>query len=431
VPRRPSSHVDSAAAVGRRLREARERAGLSQRALAFDGCTPAYISRIEAGTRIPSLQLLRELGKRLGVSADHLATGGDAPEEADSQLLHAELALRTGDPEQARSLYLEVLDRAPSPAAAAAARAGLGQLAFSGGDHETAIAELQAALTAPELPRRDRVAAADSLGRALAAAARYEEALAVFEYFVSEAKERRDAMETIRFSVLLANLLIDRTSFARAEELLASVLAASREAIDPVTRASLYWSQSRLHSSQNRPDLAAEYARQALETLEVTEHTAFTAKTFVLLAQLENERGDAGEALELFEQALPAIAANGNAYEHGMLLLEKARALAKLDQRPEALSTALGAVALFKGEAPISAGRAYSLAASIFAELGDDARAVELYELALDVLPVHDRHRVDTLTHLAELLEAQGKTGQALALLKQAVQAPARVTEPT
>ena len=55
------SHVDDAAAVGRRLKEARLAAGLSQRQLSFPGCSAAYISRLEAGDRVPSLQLLRAL----------------------------------------------------------------------------------------------------------------------------------------------------------------------------------------------------------------------------------------------------------------------------------------------------------------------------------------------------------------------------------
>ena len=77
MPRQKSTHVDNPQAVGERLKEARERAGLSQRQLSFPGCSPAYISRIESGDRIPSLQLLRELGKRLGVSEDYLATGAE------------------------------------------------------------------------------------------------------------------------------------------------------------------------------------------------------------------------------------------------------------------------------------------------------------------------------------------------------------------
>src|SRR6187455_1916450 len=73
MPRQKSTHVDDPRAVGERLKAARERAGLSQRQLSFPGCSPAYISRIESGDRIPSLQLLRELGRRL----DDLETAED------------------------------------------------------------------------------------------------------------------------------------------------------------------------------------------------------------------------------------------------------------------------------------------------------------------------------------------------------------------
>src|ERR671922_1716178 len=98
MPRQKSTHVDDPRAVGRRLRDAREKAGLSQRQLAFPGCSPAYISRIESGDRIPSLQLLRELGRRLGVSEDWLATGAEnGSGEQGGMLLEAELALRLDD----------------------------------------------------------------------------------------------------------------------------------------------------------------------------------------------------------------------------------------------------------------------------------------------------------------------------------------------
>ena len=105
MPRRKSTHVDDPAAVGERLRAARERAGLTQRDLAFPGCSPAYISRIESGDRIPSLQLLRELGRRLGVSEDFLATGENRAAPEDPRLLDAELALRLGGEDDAQRLY--------------------------------------------------------------------------------------------------------------------------------------------------------------------------------------------------------------------------------------------------------------------------------------------------------------------------------------
>jgi transcriptional regulator with XRE-family HTH domain len=68
-------HVDDPQAVGRRLLEARAAADLSQRELAFPGCSAAYISRIERGERIPSLQVLRELASRCDVSETFLAWG--------------------------------------------------------------------------------------------------------------------------------------------------------------------------------------------------------------------------------------------------------------------------------------------------------------------------------------------------------------------
>src|SRR3972149_7115700 len=87
-------HYDDPFAVGKRLYAFRETARLSQRELAFPGCSAAYISRIERGERIPSLQLLRELGRLLGVSEEHLARGVEsAPRDA---LLQGEAALRFG-----------------------------------------------------------------------------------------------------------------------------------------------------------------------------------------------------------------------------------------------------------------------------------------------------------------------------------------------
>ena len=85
------SHVDDPAAVGRRLKEARLNAGLSQRQLSFPGCSAAYISRLEAGDRVPSLQLLRKIAAKLDADEDYLATGvervaQESPEEIDAEL---------------------------------------------------------------------------------------------------------------------------------------------------------------------------------------------------------------------------------------------------------------------------------------------------------------------------------------------------------
>ena len=306
----------------------------------------------------------------------------------------------------------------------ARARAGLGQAAFQAGDHETAIEQLEAAL-AQELPLEEERAAADALGRAYAFMHRFEEALALFGRYLRTAVVQEDAFERIRFTVLLAHTLIDSENPGPATRLLSEVIEATRDTADPMSRARLYWAQSRLHASQNQPELASRYARLALSTLEATEHTTQVARAFLLLAHLENDQGNAAEALALFEQGYRTVAASGNAHDEGMFLLEKARALAAFGHAEEAASIALGATGKLANSSLTSAGRAYAIAASVFQTIGDLDKAIELYELAAEQLEVNDRHRVEVLTALGEIYEAQGRQDDALRAMKAALNANA------
>lgn len=111
------AHVDDPVAVGRRLKEARLAADLSQRELSFPGCSGAYISRLEAGDRVPSLQLLRKLARKLSIDEEFLATGVARVEQAPPELVEAEVAHRLGDYALAKSLYERVLDATSAPAA--------------------------------------------------------------------------------------------------------------------------------------------------------------------------------------------------------------------------------------------------------------------------------------------------------------------------
>jgi transcriptional regulator with XRE-family HTH domain len=49
--------------------------GLSQRQLAARGISYAYISRIEAGARVPSVKALQHIAGKLDVTVEHLETG--------------------------------------------------------------------------------------------------------------------------------------------------------------------------------------------------------------------------------------------------------------------------------------------------------------------------------------------------------------------
>src|SRR5918999_1921561 len=171
VPRQKSTHVDDPHEVGRRLREARLRAGLSQRDLSFPGCSPAYISRIEAGDRIPSLQLLRAMGERLGVSEDYLATGSRSPLMSDRNpvLVDAEVALRLDDFALAGTLYEEALEQARDNFTRADALEGLGNVAFRRGEPREAIRLLQRSFELSRTAPADRPSTTEILARSHAA----------------------------------------------------------------------------------------------------------------------------------------------------------------------------------------------------------------------------------------------------------------------
>jgi transcriptional regulator with XRE-family HTH domain len=77
-------------ATGERLREARLRAGMSQRELSEPGVSYAYISRIEAGVRTPSVKVLRKLAPKLGVSVTWLETGEEDPAEELARIVLAQ-----------------------------------------------------------------------------------------------------------------------------------------------------------------------------------------------------------------------------------------------------------------------------------------------------------------------------------------------------
>jgi tetratricopeptide (TPR) repeat protein len=422
LPRLKSTHVDDPAAVGRRLREARERAGLSQRQLSFPGCSPAYISRIEAGDRIPSLQLLREMGRRLGVSEDYLATGRERALVEEDELVAGDVAMRLDDRELAERLFSQALEQAATPDEEARALAGLGQVAFRAGDTDGAIERLAAARALPSRTRREQGSTAETLGRALAAGGDLDAAIGVFDAALAEAREQDDLVDVVRFSVLLAGALIDNGSFARAEELLDETLAQVEDVRDPLSHARLYWSHSRARARENDNRAAARYARKALDLLEVTEHTRNTARAHQLLAHIEIDRGNAEQGLALTRKADELLSVTGDSFEHLVVALEEARALAKLGRHGEAASLAAQISGELDQADPQDAGRAYTLLAEIHNEIGEPERAIELYERSAKLLEVApSRYLVEAYSRLAELLESVGRKDDALNVLKKAV----------
>jgi tetratricopeptide (TPR) repeat protein len=422
MPRRPSTHVDSPAAVGERLRAARLAAGLSQRDLSFDGCTAAYVSRIEAGARTPSYQILREFAQRLGVTADFLATGDQGTLEPDP-LVEAEIALRLGTLDRAEEIYERARGKNGDAASAARADAGLGAVALARGDARRAIDLLTQALDASALPREEEESAAEALGRAYAEHGQFDEALGLLERFLEAARGRRDRFAVARFGVLLAYAYVESGNLGLAEDALAEALADASAILDPMHRADLYWSQSRLYLAEGKPDLAAEYASLASATLRSTDHQLAAARGLALLARIENDRGHGAAALARLDEAMPELACAGDEAEQAMASIERARALALLGEQEEAVSLMLDVISRPDDARPAAAALAYASAAAFFRAHGDGDRALELYERAMERAPAAGRHTAEALTAMAEIHEERGDAEEALKLLKAALTA--------
>src|SRR5215471_17405508 len=146
---RSVSQASSAETIGARLKRLRLQRGLSQRDLSSPGVSYAYISRIEAGARTPSVKALRMLARKLAVSVEYLETGreiGDA-EQRELKLSDAELELRlTDDTHAVEAKLREVLEdarRAGDHVSAARALYALGFAAARRGNHLDAVEQLE------------------------------------------------------------------------------------------------------------------------------------------------------------------------------------------------------------------------------------------------------------------------------------------------
>lgn len=424
MPRSLTTHIDSPREVGIRLKAARERAGLSQRQLSFPGCTAAYISRIEAGARVPSLQMINQLALRVEVSGQWLATGVESESQEPLQLIEAEVALRLGEVDEAERLFRAHLQ--PGDPARATALAGLGQIAFRAEQVEQAIELLEQALAAHKGSTLADPGAVDTLGRAYAIAGAMESSIALFERARAEAAEAGAPLEQLRFAVLLANALIDVGAFGKAERALAEVIRIADDSADPVTSARIFWSQSRLHSMRGEPALAGRYARRALAILERTENDAYVAMAYHLAAYAEIESGQFEEALLLLGRGRELFGAELGKRDDARFSIEEARALVGLERHAEAARAASRALELLDAMQPADRGRARVILADVFLAAGDRERGRRLLEQGLDDLIEHgNRFALDAGRRLADLLESEGDTAGALDVLKRATSASA------
>jgi transcriptional regulator with XRE-family HTH domain len=383
--------------IGQRLRRLRRERGLSQRALAAPGVSYAYISRIEAGARNPSVKAIRELARQLGVSPEYLESGAPlgASRELELRLADAELELQFAeDVRELREAFGPIVERAievGDPDLVARARALVGLVAAAAGDHADAVAFLEQATANGSVSPVLRPDVYAALGRCYAALGRLADAVALFQECLAFAMERAepDSALRARFATYLSCALTDAGEYEPARAVLAAELERARSGrVDRQERIQLYWSLARIAAMEGEAAVALDYVRRAIGLLQASEDTLELARAHILYAQiliLDDRAAEAGEDLELAERLLEL---GHSARDFGLLRAEQAKRAAQLGEPHEAITRAEEALEFFGDSASGRGSALWPLAVGQVALGRHDtgfanfARAVEALEAA-------------------------------------------------
>lgn len=377
--------------IGQRTQRLRLERGLSQRQLAEPGVSYAYISRIEAGTRQPSVKALRKLARKLGVSVEYLETGLDVAsrEQREIRLGELELELRlagrnTTDLERDLRAVLEDAEHDGDAQAALRARSLLGLLAFRGGDHAGAAALLERALASEAASPLAQPELYATLARSYFSAGDPRKAIELLERCLDEAETTAESRTTYaRYALYLSYALTDVGELGRAREVLRDAVSRAENLVDPYVRVRLYWSQARLAAAESDARTALANLRRAISLLETTEDTRQLGRAHLLFAEILTFDGDAASAEPHLELAENLLGPDPDREDLYWLRAEQARCAAELGRADEALARAREALDLMRTTDPAEQGTAWWAMAQAHALRGDIDAADEAYRQAV------------------------------------------------
>jgi transcriptional regulator with XRE-family HTH domain len=425
------SEASSAETIGARLKRLRLQRGLSQRDLSSPGVSYAYISRIEAGARTPSVKALRKLAQKLKVSVEYLETGRDIRDVDDRELrlsdIELELRLNGGGPgaeEKLEQLRKEAL-AAGDVASALRAELNLGLLFAQRGSHLEAVERLERVVDDEFVPPPHlRPDIYTTLGQSYAALGAPDRAVRVFEDCLQQVRSAvpDDAAVQIRYATFLSYALTDAREYERAAEVVRDALARADDQTDPYTRVRLYWSLARLGAVEGRQGEALEYIRSAIALLKATDDNLTLARAYLLAAGVELRQEATDAARHYLELAERLLGAHPEKPDLGMLRIGQSRLAALEGHADVAVERAREALALlgdFHGGEQGSAVHALATALSL---AGDDVGAGDAFRRAVDLLTVHGRKADagEAALEWANFLRERGREDEAEPILRRA-----------
>jgi transcriptional regulator with XRE-family HTH domain len=415
--------------IGARLRRLRLERGFSQRELSGPGVSYAYISRIEAGERRPSVKALRQLARKLGVSADYLETGSDlsATAQRELRLADAELALRLADePSEAeaqlRAILAEATESGDRPSAIRAQTA-LGLAAFWQGRYDDAVAHLEAAVGPTTFHPGANGDVYASLARAYAATGATDRAVALLEDCLRQidASAPDDALY-VRFAGYLSAALTDAGELARSEAVTREAMQRARNITDPYTRVRVYWSLARVLEVEGRSNEALQYVRRAIALLEATDDTLHLARAHLLGAAIAVAEDSISDADEHVTIASRLLGPRPEPHDLALLRINESRVATASGDARRGEQLAREALALLGANHAGDQGEGYVALAEALAAGGDDEPAETAFRAAIELLESHNASRELDRAYegLGAVLARTGRSAEAADVLAHA-----------
>jgi len=423
------SEAMSAETIGARLKRLRLQRGFSQRDLSSPGVSYAYISRIEAGARTPSVKALRKLSQKLGVSVEYLETGRDIRDVDDRELrlADAELELRlaenTEEAERKLSTILEEASAAGDVASATRARLTLGLVAAHRGNHLDAVERLESVLDTADVRPSTRADVYATLGQSYAALGAPDRAVRLFEHCLEQLGDVPEhAASRIWFSTLLSYAKTDAGDYEGARAVIRAALAGDGIDTDPYSRMRLYWSRARLAGIEGRSAEALDSIREAIALLKTTDDSLHLARAYLMSAGIETGEGNDETADRHLGEADRLLGDLAQPVDRAMLLIGRSRVAALRGDGASAVDSARTAIDLLGHTHAGEAGAAVWAFARGLSLQDDVGAAVDAYHRAIDLLSVHgQRHEAGKAAlELAHLLQAHGREQDAEPILRRA-----------
>ena len=419
--------------VGSRIKYARQRAGLTQGEAASDFMSTAYISRIEAGQRRASAELLILLANRLGCDPDELLAPDDDAVAAELQaaltleLDYVELDLRTGQVAEALARVDQVLAGDALPAQVVAKARYLRALALeSSGRLADAILALED-LAAEAAEGLLMIRALIALSRCYREEGDLARACEVGERAgrLVDAVDLHGTAEGIQLAVTVAAAHFERGDVNFALRMCERAVESAELLESPTARASAYWNSSVVHQRQGNVIAALPLAQKAIALLEQNHDARNMARLRLQLGLLQLQMDPPeidGAVLNLTRSQEEMVFTDASVVDRGRAQLGLAKARLLVGDADEAQRLAEDCFASLLGVSLMFAAEARTLLGQIAGHRGDTDTAVSCFRHALVILDGvgADREAAQLWFQLGTLLQDYGAVGDALDAFRRA-----------